>query len=50
MEQVVDWIFDNAWAIVLGSILFVAIAAVVVWAAKGHSGPIDTDSEDGFPG
>jgi len=50
MDQAVEWIFDNAWAIVLGSVLFVLIAALVVWVAKGHTGPIDTDSEDGLPG
>jgi uncharacterized membrane protein len=50
MEQVVDWIFDNAWAIVIGSIVFVLVGALIVWVAKGHDGPIETDSEDGFPG
>lgn len=50
MNQVVDWIFEHALAITLGSILFVVIIAVIVWASRHHKGDVKHDSEDGFPG
>lgn len=34
MKQVVDWIFENAFAIVGGSILFVLALAMFVYANK----------------
>ena len=34
MKQVVDWIFENAFAIVGGSILFVGVLALFVFANK----------------
>lgn len=50
MEQAIDWIAEHILAIVLGSLLFVAILAVIVWVSRQHKGKVKNDSEDGFPG
>lgn len=49
MQQVVDWIFDNAFAIVGGSILFIGILALFVFAEKGERQRNAKASEDKDP-
>jgi hypothetical protein len=51
MKEVVDWIGENALAVVLGSLLFVVGLGIVVWASRHNKDQkIKHDSEDGFPG
>lgn len=49
MEQVVDWIWEHALAVTLGSLLFVAIAAAFAIFGR-HKASVETDNDDGIGG
>lgn len=49
MQQVVDWIFGHALQIVGGVILFVGIAAVIVYASKQSARVHQKQIEDKDP-
>ena len=47
MQQVVDWIEGNAWAIIGGVILLVAFMALfAVMSRKRKNAKVQTDSDD----